>query len=360
MFYNALRRYFFKRGLNMKKSIVAILLICCVLIVAVAAVVLFNQDKNDNAANEDDIGIIPAGLEDIDVKVNAGGKWELDGKITASSAGQSDIAAIIVHGSGPMDMDGAMGPNKMYQELAWGLAQHGIDVLRYDKRTYVYGSSSSDVPAKLTVMEETINDAVAAAELMKDRGYEKVFLIGHSMGGMLAPAIVNESGGLFDGFISMAGSPRTISEIQADQNLALATIWNSAYVNEFVKSELAKLDQLDTWTESELLSRTIFGLSAYYVKDMISRNAGDIAASLNVPMLFLQGSADFQVSADKDFGKWKEILGGREEVEFILYDGLNHLFMVSQGPDAGTVNEYYHKGHIDQMVILDIAEFIKR
>ena len=301
---------------------------------------------------------IPEGLKEVGVKVNAGGKWELDGKITMGAGGQSDTAVIIVHGSGPSNMDGTVGSTRIYRDISWGLAQYGIDVLRYDKRTYVYGFLSADNIEKLTVKEETMDDAIAAAEMMKLRGYERVFLLGHSMGGMLAPAIVEESNGLFDGFISLAGSPRTLPEIQADQNLAAATPQNSALVNLFVAMELAKLEQIDSWTESELLSKTIFGLPAYYVKDMISRDAGKIAASLDVPMLFLQGSADFQVYAEKDFKKWQEILDGKEKVGFKLYNGLNHLFMVSQGDDAGTTDEYKLKGHVSRNVFRDIAEFI--
>ena len=300
---------------------------------------------------------ISAGLKEIDVKVNAGGKWELKGKIT-TAAGPSNTAAVIVHGSGPNDMDGTIGQTKLYKDLAWGLAQNNIDVLRYEKRTYAYGLSSAEDIAKLTVKEETIDDAIAAAELLKSRGYEKVFLIGHSMGGMLAPDIVEESNGLFDGFISLAGSPRTLSEIQADQVMATAAPEDIAQYTLYVKLELAKLDQLSSWSESKVLSETIFGLPAYYVRDMVSRDAGEIALSLDVPMLFLQGSADFQVYADKDFKMWQEILGDKDGADFKLYDGLNHLFMVSQGGQAGTTGEYDLKGHVCLNVIRDIADFI--
>ncbi|MDR1954965.1 MAG: alpha/beta fold hydrolase [Candidatus Methanoplasma sp.] len=301
---------------------------------------------------------LPAGLKENSVKLNAGSKWELNGNLTTRTGGPSDTVAVIVHGSGPNDMDGTIGPTKIYRDIAWGLPQCGIDVLRYDKRTYVHGAAIMEDYAKFTVMEETIDDAVAAAKLMESYGYKKIILIGHSMGGMLAPAIVRESKGLYDGFVSLAGSPRTLVEIIADQNLALATETNYVFIKFFVNSELAKLRQLDSWTEEELLSKTIFTIPAYYIKDMVSRDAGEIAASMDIPMLFLQGSADFQVYPEKDFEKWKEILSGKEGAEFKLYNGLNHLFMVSQGDKAGTTGEYTLKGHVGQHVIDDIAEFI--
>jgi pimeloyl-ACP methyl ester carboxylesterase len=177
---------------------------------------------------------------------------------------------------------------------------------------------------------------------------------------MLAPIIVKDSGGLFDGFVSLAGSPRMLPEISFDQNITLlGTPENLAYLKFTLGQELAKLDQLDSWTESELLSKSIMGYPAYYLKDMIHRDAKGAALSLDVPMLFLQGSADFQVYADKDYAMWKEILAGKEKVEFKLYDGLNHMFMVSKGKDAGTPAEYLQKGQVSQNVMQDIAEFIK-
>ena len=337
----------------MNKRVAAVVVLAvCVLVAAAAMVILPDNDKDSNSNDE-----VPEGLKEIGVMVNAGGRWELNVKITINADGPSDTAAVIVHGSGPVDMDCTVGPNKMYREIAWGLAQYNVDVLRYDKRTFVYGTASLDDPAKLTVKEETINDAIAAAELMKERGYERVFLIGHSMGGMLAPAIVDEAHGLFDGFISLAGSPRIMPEIQADQNLALINSLNRAQIEQIVATEMAKLDRLDSWTESELLSNKIFGLPAYYVKDMISRDAGKIAVDLDVPMLFLQGSADSQVYADKDFKMWQDLLGDKEEAEFKLYDGLNHLFMVST---LGISAEYQLKGHVGSEIIQDIADFINR
>jgi hypothetical protein len=47
--------------------------------------------------------------------------------------------ASCVHGSGPNDRDSTVGANKIFRDLAEGLASAGIAVLRYDKRTYRYG-----------------------------------------------------------------------------------------------------------------------------------------------------------------------------------------------------------------------------
>ena len=43
---------------------------------------------------------------------------------------------VLVGGSGPVDMDETIGPDKPLRDLAHGLAAQGIAVLRYDKRTH--------------------------------------------------------------------------------------------------------------------------------------------------------------------------------------------------------------------------------
>ena len=64
------------------------------------------------------------------------GKWKLHGKLTVPKGDGKFPAVILVHGSGPVDMDETIGPNKPFLDLSCGLASKGIAVLRYNKRTY--------------------------------------------------------------------------------------------------------------------------------------------------------------------------------------------------------------------------------
>ncbi|MGH7290961.1 MAG: alpha/beta hydrolase family protein, partial [Myxococcota bacterium] len=45
-------------------------------------------------------------------------------------------AVVLLAGSGPADRDATMGRNKIFKDIAWGLASRGIAVLRFDKVTY--------------------------------------------------------------------------------------------------------------------------------------------------------------------------------------------------------------------------------
>jgi alpha-beta hydrolase superfamily lysophospholipase len=83
----------------------------------------------------------------------------------------------------------------------------------------------------------------------------------------------------------------------------------------------------------------------------------DVAKGLAMPMLILQGGADFQVSPALDFAHWKQALAGRPQTAFHLYPGLSHLFMPAG--KTGTVADYAAPGHVDARVIGDIAAWIE-
>ena len=303
---------------------------------------------------------LPDGLIETDVTVDAGTSHPLPGTLVSSVSSDREVAAVVVHGSGPNDRDGTIGANKPYRDLARGLAEKGIDVLTYDKRTKVYTQISPD-PARSTVDDEVVDDASAAVRTLKEMGYGKVFILGHSLGGMLAPYIAQQCGEMCDGFVSLAGSPRTITDILADQLWAqYRQLPDAETYRAYIDEELAKAESLATMTDDERSSVTVFGQSGCYIWSLNSIDGISIAESLDIPMLFLQGSADFQVYADIDFAAWRNALSDDADAAFILYDGLNHLFINSEGPYAGTSAEYNGHGTVYRKVVDDIAAFIQR
>ena len=93
--------------------------------------------------------------------------WALPGTLTLPNGDGPFPAVVLVHGSGPQDRDETIGPNKPFRDLAWGLASQGIAVLRYEKRTRAHSAKMAAVKDTLTIKEEAIDDAIAAASLLR-------------------------------------------------------------------------------------------------------------------------------------------------------------------------------------------------
>lgn len=79
-----------------------------------------------------------AGVDEREITVGAEG-FKLPGTLTLPKSSATENRkfplVILVHGSGPQDRDETIGPNKPFRDLAWGLAERGVAVIRYEKRT---------------------------------------------------------------------------------------------------------------------------------------------------------------------------------------------------------------------------------
>jgi dienelactone hydrolase len=274
-------------------------------------------------------------------------------------------AVVLVHGSGPINMDEKIGNNYPFKDLAEGLTKKGIAVLRYDKRTFIYGKKMRNYPG-LSVREETIEDAILASELLRkdsriDSG--KIFIIGHSMGGMLSPRIDSE-GGNFAGLIIMGGSTRKLEDVIIEQNNEVIKSLNR-FIKVIARKQIAKLsakfNNIYNMSDEEAKSTLVLGKygRAYYLKEMGEHPLISYLGPLNKPMLILQGDKDFHVSIEKDFNQYKELLKEKQNVTFKLYPNLNHLFMPSiYGKIRKAKKEYKVAQHIDAQVINDISDWI--
>ena len=299
------------------------------------------------------------------IVVGEGTKYPLKGILTLPENISAPVPAVIfVHGSGASNMDEKVGKLTPFKDLAEGLASHGIASVRYDKRSFAHGFKlikEKDV----TVTMETLEDAVMATELLKadERiDSENIFIIGHSMGAMLAPRIDAE-GGNYRGLILLAGSPRTLEEIMLDQNKEVLRS-TKGFVHWIVKKQVAKLSAMfeglyELSDEEAKKVKVGGGTTLYYFKEMGEHRAEDYLNNLEKPMLIMQGEKDFQATVEKDFQAYQELLAGKDNVTFKLYEGLNHAFVPSiYGEIIKAKQEYNVEQHIGKNVIEDIAQWI--
>lgn len=260
--------------------------------------VAFNQERKVNGLRllpvpaEEKPQVIPFDsihLEESPIEVVTG-TYKLPGVITRPKGKSNLPIVILLQGSGPHNKDGQIGPNKIYQDMAWGLASQGVAVLRYDKRTYVYGKSASPKGKDITPEEEVIEDAISASQLATSLPFvdaQKVFIAGHSLGGLLAPLIATRCPSV-KGLILLAAPSRPQDDI--------------------LKEQLHYLASLNGDTDEQLLMQQYQQIKASAPEaywDYLDKYAPVMTAhSLTIPMLFLQGERDYQVTM-QDFAMWK-------------------------------------------------------
>jgi dienelactone hydrolase len=293
------------------------------------------------------------------------GEWHLPGTLTLPIGGGGPFPAVVlVHGSGPEDRDESMGgPNKPFRDLAWGLASRGIAVLRYEKRTMQYAATfRQKSPDHFTVREETIDDALnAIAQLRTTKGIDPkhIFVLGHSMGGMLAPKIGQMDTNIA-GLILLAGSNRQFEDVIVEQTRYLISLNGTppdegqAYLAK-VQSDVAEIRKLTAADASA--SIILFGAQPAYWLDLRDYDPLQTAKQLRQRLLVLQGGRDYQVT-EVDFNRWKEALGSQTNVTFKVYPKLNHQFITGEG--KSTPDEYQQPGHVAELVVADIAEWISQ
>ncbi|MES2446161.1 MAG: DUF3887 domain-containing protein [Bacteroidota bacterium] len=267
---------------------------------------------------------------------------------------------VLVHGSGPSDMDGTVGPNKPLKDIATGLASQGIGSVRYVKRTVIY---PAEFAKAFTVKEEVMDDAVAAvalAKTIKGADVKNIYLFGHSLGGMLAPRIATLAPDL-KGMIIAAAPARKLTDIIVEQNKYIVTQAKDTtgqaqkYLDEALKLiEPSRLTKLGTTIKPDSI---IIGLPASYWVDLNAYNQVATAKASLKKVLVIQGGNDFQVS-ETDFNLWKTGLAGKTNATFKFYPEVNHL--LSAQLEKGNSSQYQTMVNVAENVVKDIAAWIKQ
>ncbi len=259
---------------------------------------------------------------------------QLPGLLTLPKEHKDKVPVVIlVHGSGANDMNETIGQNAPFKDLTQELSKQGIAVIRYNKRSLVDATSVKDYDS------ETVNDAVAAVELaaqMHEIDSNRIYVLGHSLGGQLAPRIAEKCNKI-KGIIIWAGNTRKLKTTLYEQirylGIAEKDIENTAN------------------TQLSLLPAGYLDFDNQY-------SPTETARKLNIPMLVMQGESDYNVTME-DFNNWKTALKDHKNVIFKSYPKLNHLFFKINHEGMATSDDTLRPNqHVEENVIQDIAKFI--
>lgn len=304
---------------------------------------------------------LPVGVTEREITVP--GPVPLPGTLTLPAGKGPFPAVILVHGSGAGDRDETILGNKPFRDIAWGLAHQGVVVLRYDKRAHVQPMWYAN--RVFTVYEEAIQDALSALTLLRsepDVNRQHTFVLGHSLGGMLAPRIATMDGQLA-GVIIAAGATRVHLAEQIDrqyaylQSIAGADSDQVKLARKQLAPILARVRALKPGDSADATPIPgLGGTGARYWLDLAAYDPAVVMRNLRIPALVLQGMRDYQVPPDQ-LDDWLAVVGPSNDVTVKRYPALTHLFIAGTGTPGPA--EYSTPGQVDLLMIKDLAGWIK-
>ena len=274
---------------------------------------------------------------------------------TAAADGDATVPGVVlVHGSGPNDRNQSFGPNRPFQDLAWGLASRDVAVLRYDKRTFACDTARED---GLGLGALTVDDAVAAVDVLRgEDAVDAVAVVGHSLGGMAAPRVATEAEAA--GMASLAGPGGSLAALIEVQVEYLANL--DGTVSDAEREQLESVrDAVDRIQAKDLGDdEVVLGYHADFWRDVAAYDQTAVAADLAVPRYLAFGGRDYQVPVERERQPWADALADAANASFRTYPSANHLFLPGEGPS--TPSEYLQPGNVVEALVDDLAGWTGR
>ena len=304
----------------------------------------------------------PSTFTETEVRVDCEG-FPLPALLTVPKKASGAPAVVMVAGSGPNDRDETIMKLKPFRDIAQGLATKGIASIRYDKRTK---SAPGMFDAKKgTLHDEVVKDALSALKLLKSKtggklgrkgavDPKRIFVLGHSLGAMAAPRILQASAD-FAGMVLLAAPARPLEDAVLEQMRHLAGPKPTKAVKDQLKIveaqvALAKSADLTPDTPSSELP---LGMNATYLLDLRDYDPVAEATQLGKPLILCHGEVDYQVTMP-ELERWQKGLKNHPDATIKLYEGLSHAFM----PGEGKASDYMIEANVDRRVVDDVAAWL--
>ncbi|MDR7128029.1 alpha-beta hydrolase superfamily lysophospholipase [Algoriphagus sp. 4150] len=294
----------------------------------------------------------------------------LAGTLTLPSAAGNYPAVILISGSGAQNRDEEISGHKPFLIIADHLTKHGIAVLRYDDR----GVAKSTGNFKAATTADFASDVASAVEFLKTRveiDRDKIGLIGHSEGGLIAPMVASNSKDV-SFIVLLAGPGIEIMKVllMQQESISRADGISESDIKEFIlpvhkkayrmismstdgrilKTDLARLieetyDSTPTnlissnMTREQVVSTQSDKWSSEWFRNFLKYDPASILEKVTCPVLALNGEKDLVVTAKENLSGISNALtkGGNTNMTVKELPNLNHLF---QNCETGSPAEY--------------------
>lgn len=250
---------------------------------------------------------------------------------------------VLLAGSGPQDRNETVGPNHLLSDLADSLSAIGYASLRFDKGTKVYGNALVQDNKGFTYEDEVVSEAIRAVKYLHSRAdvdATQIYLLGHSLSAMLLPLIAKESSHALAGYIALAAPARSMQTLIKEQT------------DYFVQQNIMTKEQAQA-TAKQLLA----AMPEAYRNYDSAYNPVALHAVQNLPMLYLQGDADYQVTAE-DLNMYRA--QPSKQASYVLLPHVNHLMGTCQQGAVALPQDYMQRQEIAPSVMQHIRAFLKK
>ena len=305
------------------------------------------------------------------------GNLTLDGTLTLPAGATGPVPGVLfIAGSGPVDRDeNAAGlKTDVFRQLAAALAKAGIGSLRYDKRGV---GQSGGVFADVS-MEDLVADARAALNTLESSAGidpQRIFILGHSEGGIIAPMIAAGNSDL-SGIVLLAAPAHSLDWIirgqierlnrdagKTEEQVQAALAQEDQYLN-FVRGSTGDwsnytFDQLKKampWlTQQKYVQIKAFSLS--WLRQHFHHDPIATIKKVTCPVLIIQGENDYQVpSGEANLLSSALSEAGNTDVTVDKLPDLNHL--MRHHPEKPNLTYRHLDEPVDQRVLDAVTGWI--
>jgi uncharacterized protein len=291
----------------------------------------------------------------------------LDGTLSLPDVEGRYPAVILITGSGPQDRDETVMGHKPFLVIADDLTRKGIAVLRFDDRGV--GKSTGDFAAATTAdFAKDVEGAIAYLKTRREINAQRIGLIGHSEGGIIAPMVAAQepddvafivllagvgvpiddllreqarlllkAGGASDAFIELNRhtQDRMFDIVRNTPDPAKAT----PLLHAAADSMLTQMSDAQKNAASSNLETSILMVNSSWFRYLMTYDPVETLRNVKCPVLALNGELDLQVPPSQNLPPIAAALrdGGNRDVETMVIPKLNHLF---QTATTGSIDEY--------------------
>ena len=287
----------------------------------------------------------------------------LSGTLTLPKGKTDFPVVVLISGSSPHNRNQEVAGHKTFLVVSDYLTRNGIGVLRYDDRGVGQSEGKYEIAAYADRTSD-VESAVAYLKTRKDINPNRIGLVGHSEGGLIAPRVAAKPAVV--SFIVMMGAPALpgkeiillqtalknkhngASESQAKvESDFLASIFDAVIASNDLESTRSGLsegfkthpERLPAGMKAGDVEKMLSTFTAPWFQNILKYDPGKPLAQVKCPVLAINGEKDWQIPPKENLGAIRRALekGGNKQATVKELPGLNHMFQEAQ---TGSVEEF--------------------